>query len=209
MNAPNSRRQDRPRMVIRAALCRDVGYRARRSAPIRLPRRRHANLRKAKASLVRSSRRSSIGRIFPGRVGTNHGAVRRDAESRGTGTRDGRIRVARATRRHSLPWGPASLERLSDPITTPTPVLGRPRRATSTEPVCGRAAPFLVPSCDALAALGSDSDRPPSERSVHDLLKPPSSKTACDPGIVNDEAIVVEDDLGREPGSVSEPFEAD
>ena len=44
------------------------------------PRRRHANLSKAKANLVRSSRRSSMKSIFPGRCGTNRGAVRRDAE---------------------------------------------------------------------------------------------------------------------------------
>jgi hypothetical protein len=43
-----------------------------------------------------------------------------------------------------------------------------------------------------------------------DFARPPSSKTACNPGIVHDEAIVVEDDLCRKAGSIlARPLQPD
>jgi hypothetical protein len=64
--AVRRRRQDRrrrngdPRRPFRGG-----SYRARRSAPMKPPRRRHANLSKAKANLVRSSRRSNMESHIP------------------------------------------------------------------------------------------------------------------------------------------------
>jgi hypothetical protein len=69
----------------------NVGYRARRSAPINPPRRRHANRSRAKANFVRSNRTSSMDSHIPrmlrhqSRCGTSTFAVRDGPDSSAAG----------------------------------------------------------------------------------------------------------------------------